>query len=221
MGILDSLLNSVGNSVKREATGLASSAISSAKRNAATTVNKAVDKGVKKVTSELQKKEFKVVFKELPTTLAELQALPEASLKEPYYVVALVSAALLQYKDNREACIEMLDFLNGPNDVNNYTSAFLKERLEEKDYVARSFFEGSSPENNYTPTKPYTIKIYQTAASDAIDSNEYKRLFLQSSGSDMLREVRVRLKPSTKQWFLWEMYQLSDIRIPKKDDSWA
>lgn len=221
MGILDSLVNSVANSVKREAKNAANNAMSSAKRTAQTTINKAADKGIKTVASNLQRKEMKVVFKTLPKNLEELKALPEASLKEPHYAVALAMAALLLYNEDRDACVEMLDYLNGPSNVGEYSKQFMDDRLEEKDYVVKSFFEGSKPENNYTPTEPYTIKVIQTAVTDEVVSEGYKRLFVQSSGADALREVRVRTKPSTGQWFLWEIYALSDIRIPKSADPWS
>lgn len=49
----------------------------------------------------------------------------------------------------------------------------------------------------------------------------YVRLDIKSSGADSPRQVKLRLKPSTGQWFLWEQYLLSDIRIPVEEDPWA
>ena len=35
------------------------------------------------------------------------------------------------------------------------------------------------------------------------------------------RQIRLRTKPSTGEWFLWEQFILSDIRPPKSADPWA
>lgn len=44
---------------------------------------------------------------------------------------------------------------------------------------------------------------------------------MKSTGADTEREVRLRLKKSTGQWFLNEEYLLPDIRVPKSADPWA
>ena len=40
-------------------------------------------------------------------------------------------------------------------------------------------------------------------------------------GADSARQIRLRTKPSTGQWFLWEQFLLSDIRVPVSADPWA
>ena len=92
--------------------------------------------------------------------------------------------------------------------------------MDGKSYVTRSYFAGSSPENDYTPAPPYTVSVieYQNSRENA----GYIKLFLKSSGADSPRQITLRQKPSTGEWFLWEFDGiLSGIRIPKSADKWA
>ena len=50
----------------------------------------------------------------------------------------------------------------------------------------------------------------------------YLRLFLRTAGADSPRPIKLRQKPSTGEWFLWEYSSpLSGIRIPAAQDPWA
>ena len=42
-----------------------------------------------------------------------------------------------------------------------------------------------------------------------------------SGGADSARQIKLRTKPSTGQWFLWEQFLLADIRKPVSADPWA
>ena len=81
-----------------------------------------------------------------------------------------------------------------------------------------SFFKGTRPDNNYTPSKPYTVTISSNPYS--FDSANWATLYLTSSGADNPRPVKLREKPSTGEWFLNEIQFLSDIRIPANQDKW-
>ena len=52
-----------------------------------------------------------VVFQEMPETLEQMKALPEASMKDPLDVAALTVAALCVYPFNKDESIRMLNFL--------------------------------------------------------------------------------------------------------------
>ena len=43
----------------------------------------------------------------------------------------------------------------------------------------------------------------------------YKKFDVKSGGADSPRQVVLRSKPSTGQWFLWDQFLLSGIRKPK------
>lgn len=57
--------------------------------------------------------------------------------------------------------------------------------------------------------------------SRSFENEGWARVFMKSTGADTEREVRLRLKKSTGQWFLNEEYLLPDIRVPKSADPWA
>lgn len=159
------------------------------------------------------------IFEKLPKNMAELQAMPESALQTPFQAAALTVAVLCRYGEEKEAAIEMLNYLKGPQALSNYELQFLRDRLSAKEYKPRSFFHGAVPENDYTPDQPYTIAVFEGPYS-FLEAG-YAKLMIQSSGADSPREIKLREKPSSGQWFLWENYLLSDIREPKSADRWA
>lgn len=160
----------------------------------------------------------KFIFTRLPQDASELQAMAEGELKTPYQTAALTVAALCRYGDNPEKAIEMLNYLKGPQPLTKQDSQFLRDRLAGKSYKPYSFFEGATPANNYTPNQPYTITI--SSGPYSFQEEGYAKLILTSSGADSPRQVKLRVKPSSGQWFLWEQYLLPDIREPAGASSW-
>jgi len=159
-----------------------------------------------------------ITFDQLPKNLSELQALPIASLNEPEYGAALFVAAMMHYSENKEETFEMLDFLNGPYEVTEFQKQFIADRMADGDHVVRSFFNGTSPDNDYTPSMPYTIETERGFAQE-VDGR--MRILLTSSGADSKRFITMRHKPSTNQWFVEEQMILGMIRTPKSADPWA
>ena len=123
------------------------------------------------------------------------------------------------YKENKELCFEMLNALKGPAKLSPFEIQFLNDRLKGKEYKPYSFFNGATKENGYTPTMPLTITVKQNPYS--FPEENYATLFVHSSGADSDREIKLRRKPSTGEWFLTELLCLSDIRIPTELDPWA
>ena len=199
MGIFDSL--------KRAA--------ESAMRNAAAKPTATSEPAVGKGSNRSER----FTFDSVPVDLAQLRSLPEASLDSAFKTTALTVLVLCGYEQNPDAVIEMLNFLKGPAEVSNFEKQFLKERLEGKYYKPFSFFEGATPENGYQPILPYTITVYENPYS--FDNEGWAVLWVKSSGSDNLRQIKLRKKPSTGQWFMNEIQCLSDIRIPVSEDPWA
>lgn len=157
-------------------------------------------------------------FPTLPQTVEELKALPEAALTDCHTVASLTVVALLRYEADPETCFAMLDFLKGPEPLSNLEKQHIQDRMVGKGYKPRSFFEGATPDNNYTPSTPYTIHV--AANSYSFDNDGWATLWLKSGGADNDRPVKLRKKPSTGQWFLNEIQYLSDIRLPAAEDKW-
>ena len=203
MGLFDQLKNQVTSSIKREV----SKTVNEVAKDAANAVGKGRNH------SET------FVFQELPKNLAELKALPEASLDTPFKTTAICIAALCRFKEDPEAVWEMIEFLNGPEDLNPSNKSTITERLTGKEYKTFSFFKGATPENAYTPSKPYTITVSENPYS--FDNENWAVLYVTSGGADNPRPVKLRKKPSTNQWFINDLQCLSDIRIPTEQDKWA
>ena len=147
--------------------------------------------------------------------------MPQAALTVPEEVAALTVAALALYPQNPAEAEKMLDFLRGPRPLNGIDKQFLRDRFRGKDYLMRSYFPGSCPENNYPPAQPYRVAVSENAYSRAQFADGYLTLYVACSGADSPRPLKLRHKPSTGQWFLWEQQLLTGIRIPQEADPWV
>ena len=199
MSIFDSLKRAAGSALKREA-------------------SKAVNNAVQSVGKGKNRSES-FTFTILPTSVAQLQALPEASLDSAFKTTALTMVALCRYEHNPEEAIAMLNFLKGPAEVSTYEKQFIRERLTGRMYIPRSYFAGATPQNSYTPTVPYTITVSETPYS--FDTDNWATLYVTSGGGDNPRPIKLRKKPSTGQWFLNDIQCLAEIRVPVEEDPWA
>lgn len=160
-----------------------------------------------------------ITLPSLPKDLSELMALPGADLQNEYVVAALCVAALCQWETNRDAAVEMINYLRGPRPLSVFDQQFLRDRLVGKQYKTFSFFHGATVQNNYTPTSPLTIEV--NANPYSYNQENMATLYLNSAGADSPRPISLRKKPSTGQWFVWEITFLSDIRVPAEQDPWA
>ena len=159
-------------------------------------------------------------FQSLPESLAEMQKLPEAKMETPFQTAALTVLALCAYSADRSIGTEMLNWLRGPRPLNGHDISFLNDRFRDgKTYLPFTYFAGSTPENSYTPTKPYTITIesYHVSAEE----QGYMKLFIPCGGADDPRPIKLRQRGSDGKWFLWEQYLLTGVRTPKSEDPWA
>ena len=76
-----------------------------------------------------------------------------------------------------------------------------------------------TPDNNYTPTQPYTITVESNHVSG--EEQGYMKLFIPCGGADDPRPIKMRQRGSDGKWFLWEQYLLTGVRTPKSADPWA
>lgn len=163
-------------------------------------------------------KSVPVTFAALPQTLGEFTALPQAAMQTPFDTAALFVAAICLYPQNQPESIQMINFLKGPQPLSNYDLQFIAERMRGKGHLPLSYFNGSTPENNYTPQQPYTVTVSENPYS--YDEQSYAKLFLRSGGADSPRPIKLRQAKDGK-WYLWEQFLLADIRPPAASDPWA
>ncbi len=195
MGLFDSLKNQVSQAGNKAVNGTV----------------QAADKGKNRTET--------FTFASLPTSVAELQAMPEATLDSAFKTTALTLAVLCNYENDPDATVEMLDFLKGPGEVSGFEKQFIKEHLGSEPYKARSYFHGATPQNGYKPDVPYKITVIENPYS--FDNQDWATLYIKSGGADSPRPMKLRRKPSTGQWFLVEIQCLADIRVPVEEDPWA
>lgn len=215
MGFFDSLKNSF----KSSANNAVNNAANRTANNIASGVVNGVANGITNGIGKGKNESVTFTFDKFPTSLSELQALPEASLDTPFKTTALCLLTLFNFSNNIDAMYEMLEFLNGPDDVSAYAKQFIRDRLKGKEYTVASFFAGATVENNYTPSNPYQITVSTTPYS--FDEENWATMYVKSSGADSPRPVKLRKKPSTGQWFFTEIQCLGDIRVPVAADPWA
>ncbi len=158
-------------------------------------------------------------FTALPESLAEMQALPETSLDSPFKTAALTVCALCAFAADKQIGTEMLNWLRGPRPLTGQDISFINDRFRDgRTYIPFSYFAGATPDNDYTPSEPFTITIESNHTSD--DEQGYMKLFIPCGGADSPRPIKLRMKGDGK-WFLWEQYLLTAIREPKSADPWA
>ena len=177
-----------------------------------------IDKLINKVKAAVSPKET-FVFTALPKDLSQMQAMKEASMDSPYKTAALTVCALCAYAEDKDRGREMLDFLRGPRPLTPHDISFLNDRFRDgQTYVPFSYFQGATPQNNYTPNKPFELVISSNQYSD--DNKGYKKLFLTSGGADSQRAIILR-QAQTGKWYLWEQEILVGIRTPASQNPWA
>ena len=180
-------------------------------------MNKLLGKAVSAAVQAAGTKE--ISFSSVPTSLEEFKALPQASLGTPHETAAMTVLALSLYPNNSQLSLDALNYLRGPNPLSGIDKQFIADRFtDKKDYVPRSYFNGATPKNDYTPSQPWTVKV--SAGPYAYQNEGYAKLELRSGGADSPREVLLR-KAKDGKWYLWEQYLLPDIRPPESENPWA
>lgn len=183
------------------------------------TAASAVGGAVNNAAMSIGNKSETFTFTALPESLAQMQALPEPSLDSPFKTAALTVCALCAYAADKNIGTEMLNWLRGPRPLNGMEISFLNDRFRDgKTYIPFSYFEGATPDNDYTPSEPFRITVQSTHVSG--EEQGYMKLFIPCGGADSPRPIKLRMKGDGK-WFLWEQYLLTGIRTPKSADPWA
>jgi hypothetical protein len=213
MGLFDNITKKITQSVTQGVTQGTTQKVNSLVSGASKSVGQATTGAV----SGFGNKKETFTFQSIPANVQELQALPESTLKTPFQTAALTLIALCRYGEDRQATIDMLNFLKGPQPLNPREVQFFADRLVGKEYKPFSFLTGATPSNNYAPSQPYTFTVFEDPHS--YDNAGYARLDITSSGADSPRQITMRQKGD--QWFLWEQFLLSDIRTPAAADPWA
>ena len=145
-------------------------------------------------------------------------------LTDEYQAACAIIFTLAKYETDKEEALKMLDYVMGPETHSKFDEDFLKNQFEQYPYVIRSYFDGSTPDNNYLADyKEGSVTLKVTENIYSRSEENYVNLFFTSGGADSARSVKLRKKESTGQWFLFsDTYKglCSGIRQPAADDKW-
>lgn len=220
MGLLDSLLKSTVRSVERSVERTTRKTVNQAEQKVANQVGNSI---IKTVENDYHAISRDFTFDTLPTTLAELKAL-QKNPADPFEICALAVLALNAYENNPQEFALMMDFLNGPDEVANRDLQLVQTQFAGAGakYTVKAYFKGATPENNYTPSMPYTITVHDNIYSYQNQNSGYISLFIPSGGADSDRQVTVRFKASTNEWFInnWQGLLMS-IKTANEANPWA
>ena len=218
-----SLLDNIANSLKKGVNNVISNKVDDAKDSLGDTVSNLAQKAKDGIRHAVENKTKTIRFKELPTTLEEFKALEEAKLTDYFASAALAVLALNVCATDMDEGARILEFLNGPNDFSGQDRQFIENQfMDGRSYVTRSYFKGATPENNYTPDKPYAIEVTENPHSRDAFEQGYITLYLESGGADSLRPIVLRTKKSTGEWFVNDFRALlAGIRKTIETDEWA
>ena len=91
--------------------------------------------------------------------------------------------------------------------LNGQEISFLNDRFRDgKTYLPFTYFAGSTADNNYTPTRPYTIRVESNHTSHV--EQGYMKLFIPCGGADMVSSL-----PSWSSSSPWQKERYSFKRL--------
>ena len=176
----------------------------------------------RRITAEEKKgriKTMQITFQSLPASFTEFAALPQQDLTKPENTCALFLCALNLFVQDREEGVRAINLLKGPVQLSNMDIQFLRDRFLDQTYLPRVYFEGATPQNNYTPFQPYRVDILPDPRPQDMPEG-YLRYYVKSAGADNPRAMKVRRKGD--QWYIWEYFGVvMGVRVPAALDPWA
>ena len=112
----------------------------------------------------------------------------------PFKTAALTVCALCAFAADQAVGTDLLNFLRGPRPLTGQDISFIKDRFRGGvcNYIIFSYFGGAKPENDYTPSQPYTVTV--TSDAHSFDEQGYARLYIACGGADSPRPVKLRKK---------------------------
>ncbi|NLZ56261.1 MAG: hypothetical protein GX900_06330 [Clostridiaceae bacterium] len=158
------------------------------------------------------------VFAKIPATLAEFQELADQGMDTPENTAALFFVALeAMISESRSEGLAMINVLKGPQPMSRHEESFLKDRIMDKPWLARAYFQGATPENNYAPNEPLTLIFERDTRPQ---EPGFARVYIKTPAFDSKRGMQLRSKGG--KWYIWEYSAVvTGVRIPVSEDPWA
>ena len=157
-----------------------------------------------------------VTFNRFPATVEEFKQVRGQIGKEPHGAVALQMMAYEMYRRDRaigEACIRLNNSLSNVNQpISRLRELFGNDSNYARPYQIAAFLKGATPQNGYSPSKPYTVEVRVHPVNRYQYSNDYQTqvLYLQvltkgkSSGVEGVSVLKTLKpgEPSEGQYFI-------------------
>lgn len=160
---------------------------------------------------------MQIVINSLPKTVEDFVAMPQMDISVPQHTIALFLVALDVFSRDRMLGRQMIELLKGPVMLSAHEESFLYDRIWDKPYLPMAYFEGATPKNNYVPSIPLTVCVYDDYCQNT--EKGYIRFLLETAGADSRRAITLRSKDG--RWYLWEYAAIvMSIRLPAKADPW-
>ncbi len=173
--------------------------------------------------------EYSVLISPMPKKIDDIYE--HIDTDDPVNVSAYFMAGLVRAAESESDGFEIMDYLcaskspfedsitEGMPEKETH-KAWLKEA--ERNYIPRSYYQGATPENGYTPDEPWTIgfKINEAQTTDynstASNGYEYIVYDIQSSGRDTTRQLVLFKRPKDTRWYMNSFSGiLTQIQAPK------
>ena len=162
---------------------------------------------------------MQVFVNDWPKNLEEFKNHELFDLRYAENTFTLFILALDLFVHHQQEGVEAINLLKGPIELNPHEISFLKDRLLDKPYLPKAYFDGAAARNDYEPTVPLSITFYPNERPQDLEEN-YMRLYVKTQGADAKRFITFRKKDDF--WYLWEYPGiLMDIRKPKSLDPWT
>jgi len=200
-----------------------------------------IDENGEPCVIETTVKQYTYTFTTLPTCYEDII---QYKLDSPYKTLALLALAYRVWTpENETDCLQMLDYLtntgadSGETDAEGHKLAknfsehdpavqFVRARMKQNEkyrFIGNSYMGGASPENDYTPTEPYTVTLRESVYVPYVEATpttpELQQIFIQSNGSDSDR-YSVLYQDQRGDWRIWSDYYKSllvDVQTPYCD----
>ena len=160
----------------------------------------------------------------LPRTLEEFKALQARAATEPQGAVVVLLAAMDIYKNDEalgKQCLELSMYKLYPSIL-----GLMKRKLRDPEsngysqhFIHMAYFRGATPENHYTPSKPYTVEVTVNSGRpyQKLTSANANVIYLRiaTKGADTPRPIEV-IKPSKSQYFVVNNASsiISQVKLP-------
>ncbi len=150
----------------------------------------------------------------------------QEDMQDAFKTAGMAVHAICNYNpENPEKFFNLLSKLMGEaQEISNLMKQSISDRMKQNEkwpYIGKSYFNGATPDNDYTPSMPLSIEVKDNPYSYTEEG--YARLLLKSGGADTDRFITLR-KMKDGRWVVWSdsiIGLLADIRKPESTNPWA